>query len=135
MSCQKAIGTITAVGSPLSLETYWISASGIDYSVLRFSGRRREVRVTRDTKPRGRMAGPGGPAGAGGARPARGGQAGGGEGGGGGPRAGTGASAPQLRRYSSMESSAHPGSVAGRLFRNTMRRVLGKGRLVDNARL
>src|ERR1017187_292522 len=97
MSCHKAIGTITAVGC-------------IDYSVLRFSGRRREVRVMRDTKPRGRMAGSGGPA-------------------------GRGASAPQLRRYSSMESSAHPGSVAGRLFRNTMRRVLGNGRLVDNARL
>src|ERR1035437_3398018 len=110
MSCHKEIGTITAVGSPLSLETYWISASGIVYSVLRFNGRRREVRVTRDTKPRGRMAGPGGPA-------------------------RTGPSAPQLRRYSSMESSAQPGSVAGWLFRNTMRRVLGKGRLVDNARL
>src|ERR1035437_2493280 len=110
MSCHKEIGTITAVGSPLSLETYWISASGIVNSVLRFNGSRREVRVTRDTKLRGRMAGPGGPA-------------------------RTGASGPQLRRYSSMESSAHPGSVAGRLFRNTMRRVLGKGRLVDNARL
>src|ERR1017187_9129620 len=45
MSCHKEIGTITAVGSPLSSETYWISASGIVYSVLRFNGRRREVRV------------------------------------------------------------------------------------------
>src|ERR1035441_4669850 len=123
MSCHKEIGTITAVGSPLSLETYWISASGIVYSVLRFNGRRREVRVTRDTKLRGRMVGARG-------MPTR----GGGGGGRGGP-ARTGASAPQLRRYSSMESSAHPGSVAGRLFRNTMRRVLGNGRLVDNARL
>ncbi len=38
MSRHKEIGTITAVGSPLSLETYWISASGIVYSVLRFRG-------------------------------------------------------------------------------------------------
>ena len=38
-------------------------------------------------------------------------------------------------RYSSTASSAHPGSVAGRLFRNTMRRVLGNGRLVESARL
>ena len=37
--------------------------------------------------------------------------------------------------YSSMASSAQPGSVAGRLPRNTMRRVLGNGRLVDSARL
>src|ERR1035438_2206500 len=40
MSRHKEIGTITAVGSPLSLETYWISASGIVYSLLRFNGRR-----------------------------------------------------------------------------------------------
>src|ERR1019366_136293 len=40
MSRQTEIGTITAVGSPLSLETYWISASAIVYSVLRFSGGR-----------------------------------------------------------------------------------------------
>src|SRR5664280_707237 len=44
MSCHKEIGTITAVGSPLSSETYWISASGIVYTVLRFRGRRLAVR-------------------------------------------------------------------------------------------
>ena len=31
-------------------------------------------------------------------------------------------------------SSAHPGSVAGLLFRKTMRRVLGKGRFDPSAR-
>ena len=36
ISRHNEIGTITAVGSPLSLETYWISTS-INYSVLRFS--------------------------------------------------------------------------------------------------
>ena len=35
----------------------------------------------------------------------------------------------------SMASSAHPGSVAGRLFRNTIRRVLGKGRFEASGRL
>ena len=32
-------------------------------------------------------------------------------------------------------NSAHPGSVAGRLFKNTIFRVFGKGRLVESARL
>src|SRR6266540_3579010 len=35
MSRHKEIGTITAVGSPLSFETYWISTSAIIYSLLR----------------------------------------------------------------------------------------------------
>src|ERR1035441_6099368 len=69
MSCHKEIGTITAVGSPLSLETYWISASGIVYSVLRFNGRREEGRVTRDTKRGGGKGGSGGPRADGGVRP------------------------------------------------------------------
>jgi hypothetical protein len=37
--------------------------------------------------------------------------------------------------HPSMLSSAHPGSVAGLLFKNTMRRVLGKGRFEASARL
>jgi hypothetical protein len=39
------------------------------------------------------------------------------------------------RPHPSTLSSAHPGSVAGLLFKNTMRRVLGKGRLEASARL
>ena len=34
ISRHKEIGTITAVGSPPSFETYWISAPAINYSVL-----------------------------------------------------------------------------------------------------
>src|ERR1035437_2894483 len=56
MSRHKEIGPITAVGSPLSLETYWISASGIVYNVLCFSGRRpgahRSAGYTKNIGPR-----------------------------------------------------------------------------------
>ncbi len=41
----------------------------------------------------------------------------------------------RLRCYSSTANSTHPGSVAGRLLRNTIRRVLGNGRLLASARL
>src|SRR5208283_5374514 len=57
MSRHKEIGTITAVGSPLSLETYWISASAIVYSLLRFGGSKGSLRddfATRHRMPRTR---------------------------------------------------------------------------------
>ena len=40
-----------------------------------------------------------------------------------------------VRPYSSTDNSAHPGNVAGLLFRNTMRRVLGNGSPDSSARL
>lgn len=53
-------------------------------------------------------------------------------------QAGINRSAPSISRIHSAVStlsSAHPGSVAGLLFRKTMRRVLGKGRFEASARL
>ena len=47
ISRHKEIGTITAVGSPPSFETYWISASAIVDSLLRFSRIGLVVRVAR----------------------------------------------------------------------------------------
>ena len=50
ISRHKEIGTITAVGSPPSFETYWISAPAINYSVLPLSTRGLAER-SRESRP------------------------------------------------------------------------------------
>ena len=50
ISRHKEIGTITAVGSPPSFETYWRSAPAINYSVLPL-GTRRLVEVSEGSRP------------------------------------------------------------------------------------